>query len=186
MPRVMPDWVRAKSRAKKLSFRSGLEVSLSAEILTAGHPVIYEEYRLPYLVPETRHHYTWDFTLSNGIIIEGKGIFDATDRAKHLFVREQFPELDIRFVFSSARAKIGPGSNTTLAAWCERYGFAYAHKHIPPEWFKEPGPAIHPSVLLAEGPYGYVKRNPDAPRLQALARVAASRRAAKPVVASPK
>jgi hypothetical protein len=174
--RVIPDWVRAKSRARKASYRSGLELSLSAEIQAAGHPVIYEEYRLPYLVPETKHHYTWDFTLSNGIIIEGKGIFDATDRAKHLFVREQFPELDIRFVFSNARAKIASGSNTTLADWCEKYGFLCAHKHIPPGWFKEPGPAIHPSVLLKEGPYGYLKRNPEAPRIQALARVAAARR----------
>lgn len=178
MARVIPDWVRAKSRARKASYRSGLEVSLGEEIKAAGHPVVYEEYRLPYLVPETRHHYTWDFTLANGIIVEGKGIFDAADRAKHLFVREQFPELDIRFVFSSARAKIGPGSNTTLAAWCDKYGFLYAHKHIPPGWFKETGPAIHPSVLLKEGPYGYLKRNPEAPRIQALARVAASRRTA--------
>lgn len=170
MARVVPDWVRAKSRAKKAAYRSGLEVSLSAEITAAGEAVVYEEYRLPYLVPETRHHYTWDFTLANGIIIEGKGIFDATDRAKHLYVREQFPELEIRFVFSSAKAKIGPGSNTTLAAWCEKYGYRYAHRHIPPEWFREKGPAIHPSILLAEGPYGYLKRNPDAARTEALRR----------------
>jgi len=178
MARVIPNWVRAKSAAKRAAYRSGLEVSLSDEIKAAGQPVIYEEYRLPYLVPETRHHYTWDFTLANGIIIEGKGIFDATDRAKHLFVREQFPELDIRFVFSSARAHIGPGSHTTLAQWCDKYGFLFAHKHIPSAWFSEPGPAIHPSVLLKEGPYGYLKRNPDAARIQALARVAASRRPA--------
>lgn len=170
MARVVPDWVRAKSRAKKLAFRSGLEVTLSAEILKAGHPVVYEEYRLPYLVPETRHHYTWDFTLANGIIIEGKGIFDATDRAKHLFVREQFPELEIRFVFSSARSKIGPGSNTTLADWCSKNGFIFAHRHIPPEWFREKGPAIHPSVLLKEGPYGYLKRDPEIARKMALER----------------
>lgn len=170
MTRAIPNWVRAKSAAKRASYRSGLEVSLGEEIKAAGHPVVYEEYRLPYLVPETRHHYTWDFTLANGIIIEGKGIFDATDRAKHLYVREQFPELEIRFVFSSQNAKIAPGSKTTLAVWCRQYGFLCSHKHIPPEWFREKGPAIHPSILLAEGPYGYLKRDPDAARKEALRR----------------
>lgn len=172
MARVIPDWVRKRSAARRAGYRSGLEDDLGKEIVAAGHPLVYEEHRLPYLVPETRHHYTWDFTLKNGIIIEGKGMFTAEDRAKHLFVREQYPELDIRFVFSSARAKITKGSNTTLAMWCEKYGFKYAHKHIPLEWFKEPGPAIHPSILLKEGPYGYVKRNPNAVREEAIRRAA--------------
>ncbi|RWP84759.1 MAG: endonuclease I [Mesorhizobium sp.] len=170
MPRVIPDWVRAKSAARKAGYRSGLEVSLGEEIKAAGHPVIYEEHKVPYLVPETRHKYTFDFLLANGIIIEGKGIFDATDRAKHLYVREQYPELEIRFVFSNARAKITAGSHTTLEDWCHKYAFGFSHKHIPLAWFKEPGPAIHPSVLLAEGPYGYLKRNPDAAREEALRR----------------
>ncbi|MDG4856404.1 hypothetical protein [Mesorhizobium sp. WSM4982] len=170
MARVIPDWVRKRSAARRAGYRSGLEDDLGKEIVAAGHPLVYEEHKVPYLVPEKRHLYTPDFLLANGILVEGKGIFDATDRAKHLFVREQYPELDIRFVFSSARAKIGPGSKTTLADWCEKYGFKYAHKHIPPEWFREKGPAIHPSILLKEGPYGYLKRDPNIAKTEALRR----------------
>lgn len=75
--------------------------------------------------------------LPNGIIIEAKGIFDATDRAKHLLIKAQYPHLDIRFVFSNAKAKIYKGSKTTLAAWCEKNGYQYATKEIPAKWFKE-------------------------------------------------
>lgn len=170
MARVIPNWVRAKSNARRASYRSGLEVTLGDEIKAAGHQLRYELTRVAYVVPETRHHYKPDFTLDNGIVLEGKGMFTAEDRAKHLFVREQYPEMEIRFIFSAANAKITKGSNTTLADWCRKYGFQFATKHIPPAWFKEKGPAIHPEVLIKEGPYGYLKRNPNAARDEALRR----------------
>ena len=45
------------------------------------------------------HTYKPDWVLPNGIIIEGKGRFTSYDRAKHLLIKEQQPNLDIRFVF---------------------------------------------------------------------------------------
>ncbi len=75
--------------------------------------------------------------MPNGIIIEAKGIFDAADRAKHLLIKKQYPHLDIRFIFSNAKAKIYKGSKTTLTAWCEKYGYQYATKEIPAKWLKE-------------------------------------------------
>jgi hypothetical protein len=65
--------------------------------------------------PARIHRYRPDFTLPNGIIIEGKGIFEAADREKHLLLKEQRPDLDIRFVFSRSEAPIYPKSPTTLA-----------------------------------------------------------------------
>lgn len=44
--------------------------------------------------------------LDNGILIEIKGYFTATDRKKHLLVKEQNPELDIRFVFGNSKNRI--------------------------------------------------------------------------------
>ena len=119
-------------------YRSGLEDHIAAELAAAGIKASYEEYVLPYTVPSSNHTYTPDFVLPNGIIVEAKGIFDAADRAKHLLVKKEYPHLDIRFVFSNPKAKIYKGSKTTLAAWCEKYGYQYAAREIPPSWFAEP------------------------------------------------
>jgi len=62
-----------------------------------------------------------------------------SDRVKHLLIREQHPELDIRFVFSNSGNKLGKKSSTTYAQWCDKYGFKYADGFIPVEWTKEKG-----------------------------------------------
>lgn len=69
--------------------------------------------------------------------METKGRFTATDRKKHLLVKAQRPDLDIRFVFSNSRAKLNKGSKTTYADWCNKHGFLYADKLIPTEWLDE-------------------------------------------------
>ena len=82
--------------------------------------------------------YTPDFVLDNGIIIETKGRFISPDRAKHLAVRNQHPELDIRFVFTNSKSKLYKGSKTTYGMWCSKYDFKYADRYIPEAWLKEP------------------------------------------------
>ena len=118
-------------------YRSGLEANIAKQIEAAGHPVVYETLRIPYIVPESKHHYTPDFQLPNGIIVEGKGIFDAEDRKKHELLKTQHPELDIRFVFSSSKKPINPKSPTSVGEWCKARGFKFADKLIPPSWFNE-------------------------------------------------
>lgn len=132
-------------------FRSGLESRNAEHLNNHGQPVLFELFKIPYIVPASRRTYTPDFELANGIIIETKGIFDATDRAKHLIIQEMWPELDIRFVFSSIRTKIAPGAKMTLADWADKYGYRYAEKLIPLEWINERGPAIKPLQILKEG-----------------------------------
>ena len=93
---------------------------------------------LSYTVPASNHTYTPDFILRNGIIIEAKGIFDTADRQKHILIKQQYPHLDIRFIFSSPTHKLYKGSKTTYADWCKKHGFLYAAKLIPAAWFREP------------------------------------------------
>lgn len=172
--RTIPDWVlRAKKglKAKKAGaqapgfkhgFRSGLEEKIGAKIEAMGYPVHFEDLKVTYEVPAKRHYYLADFRLlHNGIIMEGKGIFDAVDRAKHLFIKAQYPELDIRFVFSRLKQPITPGSKTTVADWCEKHGFKYAEKLPPDSWFKEAGPKMKPEEVLEDGPWGFMKRYPN-------------------------
>lgn len=131
----MPRPTRNVGRA--LGFRSGLEGSIAAQIKAAVGHVEYETTKITYTKPERKATYTPDFPLPNGIIVETKGRFLTADRQKHLLIKEQHPEIDIRFVFSRSASPIYKGSKTTYADWCKHHGFKYADKLIPPAWFKE-------------------------------------------------
>lgn len=119
-------------------FRSGLEDQIAQQLKDAGIPCAYESLTLEYLKPERKAKYTPDFPLPNGVIVETKGRFMTDDRQKHLLVKKQHPERDIRFVFSNPNQRISKTSATTYAMWCEKHGFQYAAKRIPAAWLKEP------------------------------------------------
>lgn len=123
-------------------FRSGLEDKINKQLEARGVSFEYEKWQIPYEVPASNHNYTPDFVLGNGIIIEAKGLWEADDRKKHLLLREQYPELDIRFVFSSSRTKIYKGSPTSYAEYCEKHGIQFAEGTIPLAWLKEPKKSI--------------------------------------------
>jgi len=98
-------------------------------------PYEYENVKLTY-VPKPRT-YTPDFYLvEQDIFIEAKGYLDKSDRVKMQLIKEQHPDLDIRFVFQNAQNKIYRGSKTTYARWAERYNFRWAEGSIPEEWLK--------------------------------------------------
>jgi hypothetical protein len=126
--------------ALRLGFRSGLEAQAAQELKVAKVTYEYEakDKKLAYTKPSSKHKYNPDFSFpDSNIIIETKGIFSSADRAKMLLVRDQHPEVSIRFVFSNMNARIGKKSKTTYALWCERNGFQYANKHIPSAWIEE-------------------------------------------------
>jgi hypothetical protein len=125
-----PIWV-----AKKYGFKSGLEETISQQIESKGIKVEYETEKVPYIIPASNHTYSPDFKLPNGIRVETKGRFVAADRKKHLLVKAQNPNLDIRFVFSNSKNKITKNSKTTYADWCEKNGYKYSDKVIPEDWF---------------------------------------------------
>lgn len=128
----------AKQVANKYGFRSGLEERIAEQLDKAGVDYTYEKVKLEYIRPASKHIYTPDFVLANGIIVETKGRFLMADRQKHILVKRHNPTLDIRFVFSNSNARISKTSRTTYASWCEKNGFLFADKQIPEEWFNEP------------------------------------------------
>jgi hypothetical protein len=127
----------AKQVAAKYGFRSGLEERVAEQLDKAGIDYTYEQVKLNYIKPASKHVYTPDFVLSNGIVIETKGRFLLADRQKHILVKKHNPTLDIRFVFSNSNARISKASTTTYAQWCKKNGFQYADKMIPKEWLDE-------------------------------------------------
>lgn len=125
------------SKRINTAYRSGLEENIVAELDTAGVKYSYEKHYVDYTLPATKHHYIPDFVLGNGIIVEAKGVFDIADRKKHIAIKEQHPDLDIRFVFSNASHRLNKTSKTTYAMWCDKHGFKYANKLIPDSWLRE-------------------------------------------------
>ena len=118
-------------------FRSGLEERIAQQLKKLGVPISYESFTIRYLRPEKNSRYTPDFVLPNGIVIEAKGRFLTKDRQKHLQVKAQYPNIDIRFVFSNPNQRISKISKTTYAKWCQTNGFKYAKETIPKEWIVE-------------------------------------------------
>ena len=121
------------------SKRSGLEVQITRAL--PGVPGIDFKEERDITAIEYRNlkvkKYHPDFELKNKIIIEAKGWFKTQDRTKHLCIKAQHPELDIRFVFSNPNAKLNSKSKTTYAMWCEKYGFLYAKGFVPQAWIDE-------------------------------------------------
>jgi hypothetical protein len=122
-----------RQQAVKNGWRSGLEERVAKELKEAGVKYEYETQKIKYRVEEDRT-YTPDFILPNGIIVETKGRFMQADRKKHLLIKKQYPDYDIRFVFQNSRAKLYKGAKSTYGDWCDKHGFLYADKSIPKEW----------------------------------------------------
>lgn len=130
----------------KYGFRSGLEERLAEELKSKGCGFTYEEEAIHYTKPARQSKYTPDFIIlkrpdgklkERPLVIESKGRFLTADRQKHLLIKDQHPDIDIRFVFSNSRQKISKQSKTTYAMWCEKHGFDYADASVPDEWLWE-------------------------------------------------
>ena len=128
------------SNAYLRGYRSGLEVTIAEQIKSCGIEVKYETECIFYEWPPRMSRYTPDFlipTKTGYFLVETKGRFVPADRQKHLLIKKQFPEKDIRFVFSNQNQKLYKGSKTSYANWCDKHGFTYANKTIPDAWFNE-------------------------------------------------
>lgn len=122
-------------------YRSGLEERIAQELLERGVDFEYEQLKLDYLRPAKKSKYTPDFVIikedGSPMVIETKGRFLTADRQKMLLIKAQYPDMDIRFIFSNAKQKISKQSNTTYAMWSEKNGFKYSHSILPEDWLKE-------------------------------------------------
>lgn len=121
-----------------MNFRSKFEKAIWEAINSRQRSkVLYEpqSVKIFYNIP---FRYIPDFVLPNGIIVEAKGYLRPRDRTKMRKVKEQNPDLDIRFVFQNARNRLTKSKNSeTYGEWAERIGFPWAEGRIPDSWFRE-------------------------------------------------
>ena len=110
---------------KTIKVRSKLETKIADILNNIGSVWEYEVTKIPYIIPESNHNYTVDFSLVNGLLIEGKGyLSDHAERNKYVLLKQQNPSLDLRFIFDNPQKLCG-GTKMTHAKWAEKYGFPY-------------------------------------------------------------
>lgn len=110
---------------KTLKLRSQLERNFADLLEEYNFKFEYEVTKVPYIIPESKHTYTVDFTLPNGILIEGKGwLKDHVERQKYVLIKKQNPDLDIRFVFGNPNKYCG-GMKKKHWQWAEENNFKW-------------------------------------------------------------
>jgi hypothetical protein len=116
-------------------FRSRFERRFAKDLNERGVEFEYEDHKFSYQ-PKIKK-YTPDFYLPEfDLFIETKGFFTAADRIKHILIKEQHPDLNLKFVFMNAFNKLSRSSSTTYGSWCTDHGFQFAEERIPKEWIK--------------------------------------------------
>ena len=86
----------------------------------------YEVTKIPYTIPESKHTYTVDWTLLNGVLLETKGrLADYAERKKYELLKEQHPDLDLRFVFADPNKLVGGTKTVTHGAWATKHNFKW-------------------------------------------------------------
>ena len=138
------------SVCRHVVYRSKLEALVAEQLDLNNIEYTYEDTntKIKYVKPAINRSYLPDFLIRSKsgkhIYVEAKGIWDYNDRYKHLLIRQQHPEYDIRFVFQRAKQRIRKGSKTTYRDICEGHGrgiFKGVTWHysdngiIPREWF---------------------------------------------------
>ena len=119
-------------------YKSRFEFDFATYLENNGIEFQYEQHKFTY-DPKQRT-YTPDFYLPKfDMFIETKGQFVGSDRSKHKLIAEQYPDLDLRFVFQNDKVKLSKKSKTTYADWCNKNNFKYAKGVIPIGWMKNYG-----------------------------------------------
>ena len=119
-------------------YKSRFEFDFATYLENKNIEFEYEQHKFTY-VPKQRT-YTPDFYLPDfDMFIETKGQFVGSDRSKHKLIAEQYPDLDLRFVFQNDKVKLSKKSKTTYADWCNKNNFKYAKGVIPIGWMKNYG-----------------------------------------------
>lgn len=130
--------------------RSKFELGIAKDLDERGIKYTYETYQYEYFEKITngicedcdgthvakRRWYTPDFFLPNGLVLEAKGFFTASNRATLKAVRDSHPTIDVRLVFM-VNNKINRNSELRYTDWCDKHGFKWAMKVVPEEWIND-------------------------------------------------
>lgn len=126
----------AKKTREKSKYKSGFEEKIAKNLERIGALVAYEVDKYKYTVPESKHTYTPDFKLKEGVYCEGKGRLTTIDRRKMVLFKAQNPGVMVYILFQRDNV-INAGSKTRYSDWARKNGFEYhvsSKGEIPKEW----------------------------------------------------
>ncbi len=134
-----------------VTYKSGWEASVAQELHHRGISFTYEEHKVVYWTKEAgascrscgsrdvhkRRTYNPDFYIpSRGLYIEAKGKFTGSERKKHMSLKEQHPDLDIRMLFQYDNW-VTDKQLQKYSDWCEKKGIEYhVGLPLPDSWFE--------------------------------------------------
>lgn len=113
-----------------MSFKSGFERTVAADLNSRQIKFEYEALVLPYTLHGEYHP---DLSFPNGLVVELKGVLDKASKRKYVAVKQQHPEINLKFVFMDSKKKV-PGTKQTHGDWARKNGFEFADGRIPDEW----------------------------------------------------
>lgn len=135
---------RKKPVYKGITMASKKECQFAETCDNRDIPWEYEPEELPWEPPVKTRKYHPDFRIKckDGykFLVEYKGYLRQDEKVKMKCIRQQYPDLDIRFVFQNANAPVAgakqrkDGTKQTHAEWAEKYGFLWAEGFLPREW----------------------------------------------------
>lgn len=101
----------------------------------------YECIVIPYKIPVTEHKYKTDWSFYDlPFYIETKGwLSSSQERNKYILIKQQHPDIDLRFVFANPNKKCGR-TKYTHADWAKKHGFKYCSIYDTEtlvSWFNE-------------------------------------------------
>jgi hypothetical protein len=115
-----------KPKRKRGEFRSKFEARFRDTVLaTTGVLLTYEDTVLPFITAPQKRRYTPDWTIKPGWHLETKGRFDAGNRQKVLYIKQQHPNTRILIVFQNSRDFINKGSKTRYSDWCVKHNIEW-------------------------------------------------------------
>jgi hypothetical protein len=100
-------------------YRSGLEVKFQAACEEKGWSLSYETDKIKYTIPASNHTYTPDFTVTENIYIETKGLWTGADRKKAVLISQQHPHIKILYVLQRNQG-LSKKSKTTYLDWAAK------------------------------------------------------------------
>lgn len=100
-------------------YKSGLESKFQAACEAKGWKLPYEMDKIKYTIPESKHTYTPDFTVTENVYIETKGLWAGTDRKKAILIRDQHPHIKILYVFQRNQM-LSKKSSTSYLDWANK------------------------------------------------------------------
>jgi hypothetical protein len=119
-----------------------LETKFQAACESHGWKLPYEIDTNKYFIPARNPTYTPDFTVTQNIYIETKGLWTGADRKKAVLIKQQHPHISILYVLQRNQG-LSKKSKTTYLDWAAKNGLdacvfsdtrhwtEYIMRHIP-------------------------------------------------------